>query len=147
MKASLDALDLRLVEMLQKDSSVPFVAIAEKLDVTEGTVRNRIRRLCKIGVIRRFTVSVNSLMMGQSVVAFVLLNAAPGRLNDVARKLSSLDAIAEVHETHTYGDLLVKVRAKSPSELADIISSDIKGVSGVVGTQVMSVLNVWKDSP
>lgn len=147
MKAGLDALDLRLVEMLQKDSSAPFVDIAKKLDVTEGTVRNRIRRLRKLGVIRRFTVSVNTLMLGQSVVAFVLLNAASGRLNDVAKKLSSLDAVAEVHETHTYGDLLLKVRAKSPSDLADIVSSSIKGVSGVVGTQVVSVLNVWKDSP
>lgn len=147
MKVSLDALDLRLVEMLQRDSSVPFVAIAEKLDVTEGTVRNRIRRLRKMGVIRRFTVSVNTLMMGQSVVAFILLNAAPGRLNDVAKKPSSLDAVVEVQETHTYGDLLLKVRAKSPSDLADIISGNIKGVSSVVGTQVVSVLNVWKDSP
>jgi DNA-binding Lrp family transcriptional regulator len=147
MKADLDALDFRLVEMLQKDSSMPFVDIAEKLGVTEGTVRNRVRRLRRLGVIRRFTVSVDPLVLGQSVVAFVLLNAVNGRLNDVAKKLSSMDAVVEVHETHTYGDLLLKVRAKSPSDLASIISNNIKGVPGVAGTQVLSVLNVWKDSP
>ncbi|MEM3161103.1 MAG: Lrp/AsnC family transcriptional regulator [Nitrososphaera sp.] len=147
MKADLDALDLRLVETLQKDSSMPFVDIADRLGVTEGTVRNRVRRLRRLGVIRRFTVSVDPLVLGQSVVAFVLLNAVNGRLNEVAKKLSSLDAVAEVHETHTYGDLLLKVRAKSASDLAGIISNDIKGVPGVAGTQVLSVLNVWKDSP
>lgn len=147
MKADLDALDFRLVEALQKDSSAPFVDIAEKLGVTEGTVRNRVRRLRRLGVIRRFTVSVDPLVLGQSVVAFVLLNAVNGRLNEVAKKLSSVDAVVEVHETHTYGDLLLKVRAKSPSDLAGIISNSIKGVPGVAGTQVLSVLNVWKDSP
>lgn len=147
MKADLDAVDLQLVELLQKDSSMSFVDIADNLGVTEGTVRNRVRKLRRIGVIRRFTVSVDPLALGQSVVAFVLLNAVNGRLNEVAKKLSSMDAVAEVHETHTYGDLLLKVRAKGPSDLASIISNDIKGVPGVAGTQVLSVLNVWKDSP
>lgn len=147
MKADLDALDLRLVDLLQKDSSMPFVDMAEKLGVTEGTVRNRVRRLRKMGAIRRFTISVDPLVLGQSVVAFVLLNAVNGRLNEVAKKLSSMDAVVEVHETHTYGDLLLKVRAKSPSDLASVISNNIKGVPGVAGTQVLSVLNVWKDSP
>ena len=147
MKADLDALDQMLVETLQKDSSLRFVEVAEKLGVTEGTVRNRVRRLRRLGVIRRFTVSVDPLALGQSVVAFVLLNAVQGRLTDVAKKLSSLDAVAEVHETHTYGDLLIKVRAKSASDLARIVSDSIKAVPGVAGTQVLSVLNVWKDSP
>lgn len=64
MKADLDALDLRLVDLLQKDSSMPFVDIAEKLGVTEGTVRNRVCRLRKIGAIRRFTISVDPLVLG-----------------------------------------------------------------------------------
>jgi len=147
MKADLDALDLRLIETLQKDGSLPFVEAAEKLGVTEGTVRNRVRRLRRLGVIRKFTISVDPLALGQSVVAFVLLNAAQGRLNDVAKKLSLLDAVSEVNETHTYGDLLLKVRAKSASDLAGIVSNNIKAVPGVAGTQVLSVLNVWKDSP
>lgn len=147
MKADLDVVDLQLVELLQKDSSMSFVDIADNLGVTEGTVRNRVRKLRRIGVIRRFTVSIDPLALGQSVVAFVLLNAVNGRLNEVAKKLSSMDAVAEVHETHTYGDLLLKVRAKGPNDLASIISNDIKGVPGVAGTQVLSVLNVWKDSP
>ncbi len=140
-----DELDIRLLSLLQKDSSIPFVKIASSLHVTEGTVRNRIRRLRRIGAIKKFTVSVDPAAVGQTVLAFVLLNAAPGRLGDVAKRLASLEVVQEVHETHTYGDLLLKVRAKSPAELADILSNRIKTVSGVVGTQVIPVLNAWKE--
>jgi DNA-binding Lrp family transcriptional regulator len=141
----IDELDLRLLNTLQRDSSMPLVKIASSLHVAEGTVRNRIARLRRTGVIKKFTVSVDSAATGQAVVAFVLLNAAPGRLADVAKKLSALDSVSEVYETHTYGDLLLKVRAKSTSELADIMASKIKAVNGVVGTQVITVLNAWKE--
>lgn len=144
--ADIDEVDLRLIEILQKDSSTPSVDIAGMLKVTEGTVRNRVRKLRRLGVIRRFTVAVDSAALGQTQIAFVLLNASQGRLQEVARKLAAIEAVAEVHETHTYGDLLLKVRAKSASELAEIISTRIKAVPGVAGTQVISVLNAWKDS-
>ena len=146
MKAGLDELDLRLIEILQRDSSTPSVKIAEILKVTEGTVRNRVRTLRRLGIIRKFTVAVDPMALGKTNVAFILLNPFPGRLQEVAKRLVTIDAIDEVHETHTYGDLLLKVRAKSPSELADIIASRIKTVPGVAGTQVISVLNVWKDT-
>lgn len=145
MKISLDAVDLLLIEMLQKDSSTPSVKIAELLRVTEGTVRNRIRKLRRLGVIRKFTVAVDPMALGKTTIAFVLLNPFPSRLQEVAKRLAAVDAIDEVHETHTYGDLLLKVRAKSPSDLADIIAGRIKTVPGVAGTQVITVLNVWKD--
>lgn len=143
--ADIDETDLRLIEILQRDSSAPAVKIAGILRVTEGTVRNRMAKLRRLGVIRRFTVTVDANVLGQTTTAFVLLNAAPGRLNEVAKKLASIDSVAEVHETHTYGDLLLKVRAKNASDLADIVSSRIKAVPGVAGTQVITVLNVWKD--
>lgn len=140
----IDEMDLRLLNLLQKDSSVPLVRMASSLRVTEGTVRNRIKRLRRTGVIRKFTIS-DSTAIGQNVVAFILLNAAPGRLADVAKRLSTIDAISEVYETHTYSDMLLKVRAKNSSDLADIIANRIKTVGGVVGTQVITVLNAWKE--
>jgi DNA-binding Lrp family transcriptional regulator len=143
----IDELDVRLLNMLQKDSSAPLVRIAGSLHVTEGTVRNRIRRLRRTGVIKKFTISVDPAATGQTVVAFVLLNAAPGRLADVAKTLSALDVVSDVYETHTYGDLLLKVRAKNASELAEILANRIKTIPGVAGTQVVTVLNAWKESP
>lgn len=142
----IDDLDIKLIELLQKDSSTPAVKIAEMLKVTEGTVRNRVRNLRRLGVIRRFTISINPMALKQGTIAFILLNAAPGRVAEVARRLSLLEALAEVHETHTYGDLLLKVRAKTPSDLADIIATRIKTLPGVAGTQVITVLNAWKDA-
>ena len=48
-------------------------------------------------MITGFTVSLDSVATGQAVAAFVLLNAAPGRLTKVAKKLSALDPVSEVY--------------------------------------------------
>lgn len=136
---------MQLLHILQNDSSLPLVTIAENLRVTEGTIRNRIRRLRRTGIIKRFTISIDPVASGRNVIAFILLNTLPGRLPEVAKKLSALEVVNEVYETHTYGDLLLKVRAKSTTDLADVLASKIKGINGVVGTQVITVLNTWKE--
>ncbi len=119
--------------------------MASNLHVTEGTVRNRIKRLRRTGVIIKFTISVDQVAVDKTVVAFMLLDAAPCRLADVTKKLSAIDAVSCVYKTHTYGDLLLKVRAKSPGDLADLVPNRIKTVGGVAGTQAITVLNAWKE--
>lgn len=142
----LDSVDSKILEILSRDSSISFVEMGRMLRITDGTVRNRIRQLRKAGVIRKFTISVDGRVVGNNIVAFVAINTVPGRASEVAKRLSSLDEVAEVYEIHTYGDLLVKVRAKNPETLANILSTRIKTVGGVIGTQVIMPLNVWKDS-
>lgn len=142
----LDNLDTRIVNMLMHDSAMPAVRIARSLDVTEGTVRNRIRRLIRLGVIKRFTISIEAKALGITIVGFVLLNTAPGRLEEISRKISVLDSVQEIYEIHTYGDLLIKIRCRNLRELADIVANKIKTISGVIGTQVITVMNVWKES-
>jgi Lrp/AsnC family transcriptional regulator for asnA, asnC and gidA len=66
-------------------------------------------------------------------------------MQQVAQELAKIPHILEIHEVHTYGDLLLKVRAPSFGDIANILANDIKTVEGVISSQVISVLNVWKD--
>ena len=44
-----DELDYKIIKLLEKDSRASFVEIAKKLLVTEGTVRQRVKRMQKQG--------------------------------------------------------------------------------------------------
>ncbi len=48
-RSTLSAFDRRLFQELQKDGRVPFVALADKLGVSEAHVRKRVARLTGIG--------------------------------------------------------------------------------------------------
>ena len=52
----LDEKDYKIVELLRRDARTTNSAIAKQVDLTEGAVRNRIGRLVRSDVIRRFTI-------------------------------------------------------------------------------------------
>jgi Transcriptional regulators len=143
----LDELDLNILKKLKENSLKPFVKIARELNVSEGTIRQRIKKLVKSGVIKRFTVDVDASSAGLPLVAFVILNVEPDSLKSVAEEVGKIENVVEVHEIHTFGDLLLKVRVKSLKELGELVAQKIRSIKSVSVQYVIPVLNVWKDSP
>ena len=56
----LDYLNLRIIDILGKDTSRPFVEIAKELEISDATVHMRVRRLVAAGIIRKFTIATDS---------------------------------------------------------------------------------------
>ena len=56
----IDHLDDKIIEILKKDSRRPFVEIANELEVSEGTIRSRVKKLFEEGVIQAFTIKTSS---------------------------------------------------------------------------------------
>ena len=141
----LDNMDLEILNLLQEDSSTPFVEIAEKMGVTDGTIHQRIKKLKKAGVIKRFTVQLDQeLIRGDSLV-YLLVTVNPGYLESVSKEVSTYRNVLEVHEVHTQGDLLIKVRASSQEEVRDIVVNQIRKIEGVVTSNIFPVYKVWKE--
>jgi|LJSS01.1.fsa_nt_gb Lrp/AsnC family transcriptional regulator for asnA, asnC and gidA len=141
----LDDIDRSILSTLYENSITPFVRIAKMLNVNEGTIRHRVKRLIRYGVIKRFTVVIDPLALGLSTMVLVIVTVNPGSVNYVAKKIAEIPNVIEVLEVHTYGDLLLKLRGSSMNEIANIIANQIKTIEGVINTQVISVLNIWKD--
>ncbi len=56
----LDYLNLRIIDILGRDGSRPFVEIAKELEISDATVHVRVRRLVAAGIIRKFTIATDS---------------------------------------------------------------------------------------
>ena len=72
---TLDAIDLRLLSLLQTDASRSNQALAEAAFVSPATALRRVRRLVEIGVIERQVAIVSALRVGGlSVIVEVTLD-------------------------------------------------------------------------
>ena len=141
----LDDINLKIIDVLSKDSSVPFVEIARQIGISDATVHLRVRRLRDEGIISKFTLSVDNDLLGYDHLSFIGINIRPGLADRITEELSTIEEVLEVHEMHGKYDLFVKVRAKDLNHTRDIIENKIRILPNIVDTQLMTVLKTSKE--
>ena len=63
----IDDVNLKIIDILNKDSSTPFVNIAKQIGVSDATIHIRVRRMISAGIINKFTISVDNGLLGYSL--------------------------------------------------------------------------------
>lgn len=134
-----DQTDRQILAFLSLDARIPFLEIARKLKVSEGTVRNRVAKLVESGVIRKFTVE----WAEQGGVEAVVGLRTDTRRNTTAiahsiKKVSS--HVRQVIEVSGNVDMLVFIDAMTLNELNTLLEK-LRAVGGVVDTHTYMVLN------
>jgi len=86
----LDALDLKIVKMLQKDARTSFVDIAKELKVSPGIVQARYNKMKKSGVIKGSTLILNNSVVGTMFAASIGVKAIESDLEEVNNYINGL---------------------------------------------------------
>ena len=141
----LDDVNLRIMDMLGRDSSTPYVEIAKQIGISDATVHIRVRRLIAEGVINKFTISVDNDLLGYDHLAFIGINIQPGFADESIDGLSNLEEVLEIHEMHGTFDLLLKIRAKDLEQMRDVLENKIGKLPRILETQLMTVLKTKKE--
>ena len=146
IKMSLDKIDIKIINSLQKDSSIPFIEIAKKVGVTDGTIHQRVKKLRKSGTLKNFTVILNHKQIGGGSLAYTSIKVNPGFLDSVSNQIKKISNVLEIQEIHnTQGDLLIKIRADSQEKIRDIVVEKIRKIVGIVDTDILPVFKSWKE--
>jgi len=143
---SFDMLDLRIIQVLNKDARMPFTAIAEELNVSDATVRNRVRKMLKEGVIKRFNVLLDYHKLGRIIKAFIGLRVQPPKLKEVVGHLIDNPDVQVLYRTTGEVDLFIEVIFKDMEELNSFLESELN-LDGVAGTIVNVVIGPYKRCP
>ncbi|ELY47908.1 MULTISPECIES: Lrp/AsnC family transcriptional regulator [Natronorubrum] len=56
----MDDLDRQILDILRRDARTPYTEIADEVETSEGTVRNRVERMMDDDIIERFTISTRT---------------------------------------------------------------------------------------
>ncbi len=79
----MDIIDNKILELLRQNSRTSNSDIADKIGLTEGTVRNRIKRLVKTNVIKKFTIETGPVQRE----AIVLIRTQTRGSKETLRKI------------------------------------------------------------
>jgi DNA-binding Lrp family transcriptional regulator len=129
-----DELDLAIIARLQRDGRSSNRRIAKELEVSEGTVRSRIRRMDEAGLIRIQAVS-DVLAFGMRAHAYVGVQVAGGAVDRVGRALMDCEEIAVLARTIGEFDYFAVMAAQDREHLIRVILERISSMPGVRHTE------------
>ncbi len=141
----MDEKDKMIIDLLRSDSRRPFTEIAERIGVTEATVRNRVRSLEKRGIIKSYTVQLDHKKMGYRTKTLLGLDVEPENLIEAAGKLAEIREVKNVATCTGDHMIMAEVWAKDSSHLGKIMSEkvgEIKGVKNLCPAIVMEEIKV-----
>ncbi len=133
----MDLLDQKIVEMLKNDSRRPFVEIANSLEVSEGTIRSRVRRMTDERIIRGFTIRTSSKNIKALVEIRIAVNTDAGA---IAAELAEIRGVTEVFEVTGDQDIIIIVDVESSQRLNDIIER-VRHNDRISATRTRLILN------
>jgi DNA-binding Lrp family transcriptional regulator len=118
---ALDDLDARLLLLLTESPRLGVLECSRQLGVARGTVQARLDRLERRGILRGFPPDLDLAAMGYALTGFAVLEIAQGKRIEVVERLAEIDEVCEAHSITGRGDLLVRVVARSNTDLQRVI--------------------------
>ena len=141
--AHLDETDRAIIAHLQYDGRMPLTDIAAELDISEGTVRRRVKNLTESGVLQVVAV-VEPQLLGWDAAGMIGITVQAGQIDAVADQLVQLPEVSYLFMASGEFDLFVEVFCKDTEHFVSFLNQKLHQVAGVQRTQTFMILKMYK---
>ncbi len=145
MAETIDDLDIKVIRELQVDARRSYREIGENLGVAEGTVYNRINKLIRMGVIKKFIPDIDFSKLGYDLIAVIGLAVEGKYLRDVEAKIAREKNVSAMYDVTGEFDAVVVGKFRNRGELDKFVKK-LLSTPHVKRTYTMLVLNVVKET-
>lgn len=139
-----DALNQKIIKLLQYDGRMSFRAIAEHLDVSEGTVRNRVTWMKEAKVLTIAAI-VDPAVIQYRSNAMLGIKVAPGHTPaEIAEILSKNIEVVYVLWASGRYDLLVEIVVDSDDQMSSLLEQFYK-IDNIYSIEIMTGIFMYKN--
>jgi DNA-binding Lrp family transcriptional regulator len=139
----MDDLDQRLFSLLRRDARTSVATLAKRLQVSRGTVLNRMRRLEAQKVIQGYTVKTAADHREAGIRAWVCIRIEGQQTRRVIEALLGDPAVSSLHDTNGRWDLLAEIVVPGMPDLSAALDR-IRMVRGVTATETNIHLTTFR---
>ena len=142
----LDDIDVKLLEILQRNGRTRRNDLAETVGLSLPSVSERLKKLEENGFITGYYAVVDHKKVGRDVTAFILVSVDSSKhYVQFLEHTAALDEILECHAVTGEGSHLLKVRTTNTAALEKLLAK-IQSWTGVVNTKTDLVLSTSKET-
>ena len=147
-KVRLDAKDKKILEVLQKNARLPVSKISKKVQMPADSVKYRIKRLEKLGVIRMYHAVLNYPLLGHPMYSYTLISVLA--MDEPTEKkfinyLVSEPKVTWISKTSSKWDFIIGTCTKDFKELDQILQKmRLNFVKNIKDYETISTIDEYK---
>ena len=145
----MDAIDKRILEILQTDSMKTAKEMASELSLTTTPIYERIKKLEAAGFVKQYVAILNADLLGKNIIVFMNITIKDHHSEDrnkFIKQMESLDSVLEFYHTSGSFDFLVKVRFSNIKEYRDFLVNEVSAIHNIGDIDSQIVLEEIKYS-
>jgi Lrp/AsnC family transcriptional regulator, regulator for asnA, asnC and gidA len=138
----IDQLDLKIIELLQRNGRIPYRDIARSIEVPEATVRYRMKRLIDDGIIT-ISAFINTGKVRHEQVAYIELNVTAAFFEATLEELMAMESISYLAAVMGEFDIMLEYIYKDNEDLLTFLNW-LKEKSAITGLNSRNILKIYK---
>jgi Lrp/AsnC family leucine-responsive transcriptional regulator len=149
MDMKLDQTDLEILRTLQEHGRIRNSSLAEKANISPPSMLERVRKLEKSGVIKKYVAILEPKEIGIGVHTFVEVSLSVHGRNAVAGftdAIGKMDEVMECHHITGEADFLLKIAVPDISAYEDLVLHKLTQLPHVGNLKTLVVLSTFKNN-
>ncbi|MFK7776139.1 MAG: Lrp/AsnC family transcriptional regulator [Saprospiraceae bacterium] len=149
MDYKIDAIDKRIIQLLQQDGKMKIKEVAHALKMTTTPIFDRIKRLEKEGFIEGYSTIVNKEKLGFNLVAFCTVSLESHHkeyLNQFVKDVKNIPEVAECYHIAGMFDYLLKIYVKDMVDYQNFITQKLASLPNIGRVQSSFVMTEVKNN-
>ena len=141
----IDAINKKILYLLQKDARMTYKEIAAELKRSETTIRDRIKALERIGIVQGYTALIDKTALGLNFFAMIFANPVSSTdLDTITNNIKKVKNVMRVYQISGHQRIAIFMVAPSYKELKEIIKSQLLPL-GLKDDEIVSVLEADRE--
>jgi len=139
----IDAIDRAIISFLQYDGRISFTKIAGELDISEGTVRRRVKRLTQEGILQIVGI-VEPHQLGWNEAAMIGISVKSSLITEVGESIAQLPEVSYLFQAAGEFDYFAEVYCRDRDHFVSFLNNKLQQIPGVERTQSFLILKMHK---
>lgn len=140
-----DDLNQSIIRLLQEDGRMPYKDVARELDVSEGTIRNRVQSMKQSGLLKIVALADPMVIKYKADAMIGIKVASPATPRQVAERLAEFSEVVYVIWVSGRYDLLIEVVCETSEEFQNFLEIQCFGSNDIDQIEVMSGIEMFKN--
>ena len=134
MNRQLDAIDIKILQLLQQDASLSHKELAARLNKTVTPIHVRVRRLREEGYIKKYTIIVDPKKVGKGLIAYTQVQIkehTQQALLAFQKDVVKLTEVMECYHMNGSFDFLLRIAIRDMDEYNEVLMKKLSKLPDV----------------